>query len=69
MHHKVAEIQSAAEEACPTPLTIPMIGGAPTETKEAGSKSEFLATMVSGQLPFMGEHTFHIHTNYVVCTR
>ena len=69
MHHKAAEIQSAAEETCPTPLKVPMIGGAPADPKEAGSKTEFLANMVNGRLPFMGEHTFHIHTNYVVCTK
>ena len=29
MHNKATEIQSAAEEACPTPITVPLIGGRP----------------------------------------
>ena len=33
--------------------------------KEASSKSDFLASMVSGQLTYMGEHTFRLDTNYV----
>ena len=37
--------------------------------KEASSKSDFLASMVSGQLTYMGEHTFRLDTNYVVCQR
>ena len=56
MHNKVTEIQSAAAEACPSPITVPLIRGAHSDSKEVSSKSDFLASMVSGQLPSMGEH-------------
>ena len=69
MHNKTIEIQSAAEEACSSPITVPLIGGAHSETKEVSSKSDFLASMVNGQLPSMGEHRFRLDTNYVVCQR